>query len=61
MITVFLVVLYGIAGRMDYEEQVIYHMSEAAYSSIIEKLGHQASSTDIVEEYIENKDYYDRL
>lgn len=47
-------VLLGIAGRIDYTEEVIYHMPEKAYNEIRDTLGHDASDYDIARYYQEN-------
>lgn len=52
------VVLLGIAGRMDYTEQVIYHMPKSAYDEIKDKLGEGASEYDIAKYYQKNMEEY---
>ena len=52
------VVLLGIAGRMDYTEQVIYHMPEEAYREIKDTLGEGASDYEIAKYYQRNKEEY---
>lgn len=47
-------VLLGIAGRIDYTEEVIYHMPQKAYNEIRDTLGHDASDYDIARYYQEN-------
>lgn len=47
--------LLGIAGRMDYTEEVIYHMSQSAYDEIKDTLGEGASEYEIARYY--NKEY----
>lgn len=48
------ILLLGIAGRIDYTEEVIYHMPEKAYNEIRDTLGHDASDYDIARYYQEN-------
>lgn len=54
-------VLLGIAGRFDYEEEVISHMGEAAYRAVVDKVGERASDRTIIREYKAHKEYYDSL
>lgn len=58
VIAIFIVI--GIAGRVDYAEQVIYNMPDSAYEKITSKMP-DASDYEIAREYIENKDYYNSL
>ena len=59
MVTAFSVlgmfILIGIAGRMDYTEEVIYHMPQEAYNEIKDTLGEGASDYEIAKYY--NKVY----
>lgn len=48
------VILLGIAGRIDYTEEVIYHMPQKAYNEIKDTLGHDASDYDIARYYTSN-------
>lgn len=48
------VVLLGIAGRMDYTEQVLYTMPDKAYSEIRDTLGADASDYEIARFYVKN-------
>jgi len=50
-----IVIMLGIAGRMDYTEQTVYHMSEKAYNEIKDTLGEGASDYEIAKYY--NKIY----
>ena len=46
--------LLGWAGRLDYNEQVILHMSQDDYDTIVQRLsfhGHQPSDNEIVQYY----------
>ena len=51
----------GIVGKSDYNEEVIYNMTETAYNVIVDSLGEGCSDTQIVKTYLSNKDYYDSL
>lgn len=51
----------GMAGKSEYNETVIYNMSETAYRIIVDSLGNGCSDTQIVNTYLSNKDYYDSL
>ncbi|RGM25309.1 hypothetical protein [Bacteroides sp. OM08-17BH] len=53
--------LLGIVGKSDYNEEVIYNMTETAYNVIVDSLGEGCSDTQIVKTYLSNKDYYDSL
>lgn len=48
------VLLLGIAGRMDYTEQVLYTMPDRAYSEIRDTLGEDASDYEIARFYVKN-------
>lgn len=50
-----MVFLLGIAGRADYTEEVIYHMSQSEYDEIKDTLGEGASEYEIARYY--NKEY----
>lgn len=43
--------LLGIAGRMDYTEEVIYHMPQETYNEIKDTLGESASDYEIAKYY----------
>ena len=45
-------ILLGIAGRMDYTEQVLYTMPDKAYSEIRASLGADASDYEIARFYV---------
>ena len=53
-----IVIMLGIAGRMDYTEQVIYHMPKSAYDEIKDTLGERASEYDIAKYYQKNMEEY---
>ena len=54
-----LFVLIGIAGRLEYNEEVIYNMSQSIYKKIIFDLGEDATDNQIVRTYMKNRKYYD--
>lgn len=56
----FLAVLM-IAGREDYNLAVIDTIPAEAYSEIVQKLECGYSNEDIVEEYMNNREYYDSI
>ena len=47
-------------GQYDYADEVIYHMREGTYEVLREKLG-DVSSTDLVDAYMADKEYWDSL
>ena len=47
-------------GRFDYNDEVLYHMSEGTYEVLREKLG-DVSSTELVETYMADQAYWDSL
>lgn len=53
--------MLGIAGRQDYNQEVLYTMPQEAYEQIVLTLGDDATDTDIVRTYMNNKQYYDNL
>lgn len=55
------IALMGIAGTVDYTEQVLYTMPQEAYEQIYLELGDGCSDRQIVTKYMSNKDYYDSL
>lgn len=61
-----LVVLLGViiaicvAGRFDYNDEIIYHMSEGTYQVLREKLG-DVSTSDLVDAYMSDCEYWDSL
>lgn len=61
-----MVVLLGViiaicvAGRFDYNDEIIYHMSEGTYQVLREKLG-DVSTSDLVDAYMSNCEYWDSL
>lgn len=56
-----ILLIIGVAGRYDYNEEVIYNMSDNTYRAIKVKLGDGCSDTELVNEYRENKKYWDSI
>lgn len=54
------VFILGIAGKMEYTEEVIYNMPDKAYEEITSKM-QGASDYEIAREYLSNQEYYDTL
>lgn len=54
------IVVICMAGRMDYNEEIIYHMSNGTYEVLREKLG-DVSSTELVDAYMADSEYWDSL
>ena len=57
----FVVVAFGYAGRMDFEEEVVRTMSDEQYHYIKDELGGKASMSEVVDEYLSKQDYYDSI
>lgn len=53
--------IIGIVGNMDYTEQVIYTMPQKVYEEIYLKLGNECTDSQISNEYLSNKSYYDSI
>lgn len=49
-----------VAGRFDYNDEILYHMSEGTYEVLREKLG-DVSSTELVDVYMSDCEYWDSL
>lgn len=47
-------------GRFDYNDEVLYHMSEGTYEVLREQLGN-VSTTKLVDVYMSNCEYWDSL
>ena len=47
-------------GRFDYNDEVLYHMSEGTYEVLREQLG-DVSTTKLVDVYMSNSEYWDSL
>lgn len=51
----------GIAGKQDYNQEVLYTMPQEAYEQIVLELGDDATDANIVRTYMRNKAFYDKL
>ena len=49
-----------VAGRFDYNDEILYHMSEGTYQVLREKLG-DVSSSELVDVYMSDCEYWDSL
>lgn len=58
LLVIALLILLGIAGRCDYNEQVIYNMPDEVYKEMKLELGNTSESR-LVDEYMSNKEYWD--
>lgn len=47
-------------GRFDYNDEILYHMSEGTYEVLREKLG-DVSTTKLVDVYMSDCEYWDSL
>lgn len=54
------IVAICLAGRYDYNDEVMYHMSDGTYQALREKLG-DVSSTELVDVYMSDCEYWDSL
>ena len=54
------IVAICLAGRYDYNDEVMYHMSDGTYQALREKLGN-VSSTELVDVYMSDCEYWDSL
>lgn len=53
--------IIGVAGRYDYNEDIIYNMPDNAYKALKKKLGDKCSDTELVNEYQKNTVYWDSI
>ncbi|MCM0717375.1 hypothetical protein NBH15_03705 [Parabacteroides sp. W1-Q-101] len=53
--------LLGMAGHSDYIDDVYYSIPDAAFEEIALKLGDRATRSEIVDEYMDSRAYYDAL
>ena len=58
LLVIALLILLGIAGRCDYNEQGIYNMPDEVYKAMKLELGNTSESR-LVDEYMSNKEYWD--
>jgi hypothetical protein len=49
-----------VVGRFDYNDEVLYQMSNGTYDALREKLGN-VSTTELVDVYMRNCEYWDSL
>lgn len=49
-----------LVGRSDYNEEIIYHMSNGTYEVLRERLG-DVSSSELVDVYMSDCEYWDSL
>ena len=49
-----------VAGRFDYNDEILYHMSDGTYQVLREKLG-DVSSSKMVDVYMSDCEYWDSL
>lgn len=54
------IIAIGVAGRFDYNDEILYHMSEGTYEVLREKLG-DVSSSELVDVYMSDCEYWDSL
>ena len=55
-----IILILGIAGRADYNGEVIYSMEDGVYRALVDSLGHDASESKIVDAYMSNRDFWDK-
>ena len=53
-------ILFAIGSQKDFEEEVIQSMPAETYQAVRANLPEGASQADIVEEYMDNREAYDR-
>lgn len=57
---ILVIVLICLAGRHDYNDEVLYNMSEGTYEVLVEKMP-GASKSEIVEAYMSDRAKWDSL
>lgn len=55
-----MIIALGAAGSSDYEDSVIDNMSQSAYDLVAASLPADATRSDIVREYLDNKEMYEQ-
>ena len=60
LVLVAVIVAICFVGRYDYNDEILYHMSEGTYEVLREKLGN-VSSTELVDVYMSDCEYWDSL
>ena len=59
-VLVVVIVAICVVGRSDYNQEIIYNMSNGTYEVLREKLG-DVSSTELVDVYMSDCEYWDSL
>lgn len=54
------VILLGVVGKCDHDEQVIYNMPDDVYQALKKELGNP-SDGQLVDEYIRNRAHWDSI
>lgn len=49
-----------VAGRFDYNDEILYNMSEGTYEVLREKLGN-VSVSELVDAYMADREYWDSV
>ena len=60
LVLVAVIVAICFVGRFDYNDEILYHMSEGTYQVLREKLG-DVSSSELVDVYMSDCEYWDSL
>lgn len=60
LVMVAVIIAICLTGRCDYNEEILYHMSDETYEALRAKLG-DVSTNDLVDVYMADKDYWDSL
>lgn len=60
LVLVAVIVAICFVGRFDYNDEVLYHMSEGTYEVLREQLG-DVSTTKLVDVYMSDCEYWDSL
>ena len=61
LVTLFVVIVaICVVGRFDYNDEVLYHMSDGTYQALREKLG-DVSSSMLADVYMSDCEYWDSL
>ena len=60
LVLVAVIVAICFVGRFDYNDDVLYHMSEGTYEVLREQLG-DVSTTKLVDVYMSDCEYWDSL
>lgn len=60
LVLVAVIVAICFVGRYDYNDEILYHMSEGTYEALREKLG-DVSTTELVDVYMSDCEYWDSL